>query len=80
MNYVFSWMTLRWKSVIPSTAAHAVWNILVVAGVHEHLDWSTEVSVILWASLALILFHFWPQGAEQELAVDAASPDSVGAT
>lgn len=78
MNYVFSWMTLRWKSVIPSTAAHAAWNILVVGGVHDHLDWTTEVSIILWASLALILFHFWPPGVEGDLPLGAPSSESVG--
>ena len=30
MNYVFAWMTLRWKSIIPGAIAHGVWNILAV--------------------------------------------------
>jgi hypothetical protein len=60
MNYVFSWMTLRWKSVAPSTVAHAVWNIFVIGGVNDEFAWTPEVSIVLWTVAAMAVFHCWP--------------------
>jgi membrane protease YdiL (CAAX protease family) len=60
MNYVFAWMTLRWKSIIPAGIAHTVSNMLVVAGVNDAIPWSGEFRILEWTLVALLLFRYWP--------------------
>ncbi|HKI12364.1 MAG TPA: CPBP family intramembrane glutamic endopeptidase [Candidatus Acidoferrum sp.] len=60
MNYVFAWMTLRWKSIIPAAVAHSVSNILIFGGVTSSVSWSEEFRLVVWAIIALLLFHYWP--------------------
>ncbi len=60
MNYVLSWMTLRWKSIIPAGIAHTVSNVLVVAGVSDAIPWNGELRILEWALVALVLFRYWP--------------------
>jgi membrane protease YdiL (CAAX protease family) len=77
MNYVFCWATLRGKSVIPSTVAHGVWNMIVIGGVNEAVAWNAELSVILWVVLAILLFRYWPVRGEEGQVTNAATPDSA---
>jgi len=60
MNYVLSWMTLRWNSVIPAAIAHTISNVLVVGGVNGTIQYEHEMRIGLWALCALVLFHWWP--------------------
>jgi membrane protease YdiL (CAAX protease family) len=60
MNYALSWMTLRWKSIIPAGIAHTVSNILVVAGVSNAIPWHGELRILEWALIAFVLFRYWP--------------------
>ena len=60
MNYVLSWMTLRWKSIVPAGITHTVSNILVVAGINNSIPWSTELGILEWAVVAFVLFLYWP--------------------
>jgi membrane protease YdiL (CAAX protease family) len=36
-NYVFAWMTLRWKSIIPAGITHTVSNILIMSGINDSI-------------------------------------------
>jgi membrane protease YdiL (CAAX protease family) len=60
LNYVFAWMTLRWKSIIPAGITHTVSNILVVAGINDSIPWSAELRILEWAVVAFLLFRYWP--------------------
>jgi membrane protease YdiL (CAAX protease family) len=59
LNYVFAWMTLRWRSVIPAAVAHSVWNMLATSGVGVTSPWNSDFALISWTIFALILYHFW---------------------
>jgi membrane protease YdiL (CAAX protease family) len=59
-NYVFAWMTLRWKSIIPAGITHTVSNILIVAGINGSIPWSAELRMLEWAVVAFLLFRYWP--------------------
>lgn len=58
MNYVFTWMTLRWKSIVPAGIAHTVWNMLVFAPVSASSNIDLELKCLLWMILAYVLFHY----------------------
>ena len=64
MNYVFSWMTLRWNSVIPAGIAHTVSNVLVVGGISSGIQYAQTMRIALWSVCALVLFHYWPPREE----------------
>ena len=70
LNYVFCWMTLRWKSVIPSGLAHTVWNMIAISGINNEFPWGTELTLALWIVVALVLFHYLPVRGEDETVVD----------
>lgn len=72
-NYVFSWMALRWKSVLPSTGTHGVSNMLAYSGIGSDFAWSAEVHLALWALLAWVLFRYRPLRQEADL-VSAKTP------
>lgn len=77
LNHVFSWMTLRWRSVIPSTVAHTVWNMIALSGMQSGFAWSAKFDVVLWAGVALVLFHYWPPRDEEGETVGVEAPNSV---
>lgn len=60
MNYVLSWMTLRWNSVIPAGLAHTVSNVLVIGGINGDIPHAHEMRIALWAVCAIVLFRYWP--------------------
>lgn len=60
MNYVFAWMTLRWRSVIPASVAHGFWNILATSGVGGSSPWSSDFALVSWTVAGLVLYRFWP--------------------
>jgi membrane protease YdiL (CAAX protease family) len=66
-NYVFAWMTLRWKSIIPAGIAHTVSNILIVAGINDSIPWSAEIRMLEWAVVAFLLFRYWPLARTEPL-------------
>jgi membrane protease YdiL (CAAX protease family) len=66
LNYVFAWMTLRWKSIIPAAIAHSLSNMFVVAGVASSEDGRWEFQIVLWALAAVLLYRFWPLKADSE--------------
>lgn len=47
LNYVFAWMTLRSRSIIPSGIAHAASNMFVIAGVAPAEDARWEFQIAL---------------------------------
>jgi membrane protease YdiL (CAAX protease family) len=65
LNYVLSWMTLRWGSILPATVAHTVWNIL--ASIFVYSRWKVDLWIALLAVTSFVIFRFWPVQA-------AASP------
>lgn len=78
MNYVLAWMTLRWNSVIPAAIAHAVSNILVLAGVDGLVDWSNELRVVGWAVVAFLLFRYFPMAVDEPAERVFAAPEFDG--
>ena len=79
MNYVLSWMTLRWNSVIPAGIAHTVSNVLVAGGLNGGIPFANEMRIALWAICAFVVFHYWPvqAGGSEEAAPPVASPEPV---
>jgi membrane protease YdiL (CAAX protease family) len=76
MNYVFAWMTMRWNSMIPSGAAHAFSNILVLADVNPP-DWADPfLFVSCWSAVAYVLWRYWPI-TEYDPAVDEIDPVKI---
>ena len=65
MNYAFAWMTLRWRSVVPSGFAHGVWNMLATSGVGGSSPWSSDFVLVSWIVAALVLYHYWPLSKEE---------------
>jgi len=59
-NLVFCWMTLRWRSIIPSGIAHTTLNVIGVSGINGNVVWSAECGLILWGIAGAALFHYWP--------------------
>jgi len=60
MNYVFAWMFLRWKSIVPSGIAHTIWNMLVFAGVVSSSNLIMLGRYTLWFAVACVLYRYWP--------------------
>ncbi|HET6932015.1 MAG TPA: type II CAAX endopeptidase family protein [Candidatus Acidoferrum sp.] len=60
MNYVFAWMALRWRSIVPAGIAHGVWNILATSGVGGSSPWSSDFALVSWIVAALVLYRYWP--------------------
>ncbi len=72
-NYVFCWMTLRWRSVIPAAAAHTALNILIISGINRNVAWSAEYGLILWGIAGVVLFRYWPLKNEENGIVEIAT-------
>lgn len=79
MNYVLSWMTLRWNSVIPAGIAHTISNVLVVGGLNGGIRLANEIRIALWVVCGFVLFRYWPvqAGGGEEAAPTVASPEPV---
>jgi len=75
MNYVFAWMILRWKSIVPAGIAHTVWNMLVFAPVSASSSIALELRCLLWMILAYMLFHYWPIAAQPESGSEILAPN-----
>ena len=73
MNYVLSWMTLQWNSVIPAAIAHTISNVIVSVGINGGVPFAHEIRVALWAVCALVLFHYWPIRPEDSSQVTATT-------
>jgi membrane protease YdiL (CAAX protease family) len=60
----FAWLTLKSRSILPATIAHAVYNMTVVGGVILIVNpwW---LGPLLWGGLGYVLFRFDPPGAEE---------------
>lgn len=77
MNYVLSWMTLRWNSVIPAGIAHTVSNVLISSGVNGGIPLAHEMRIVLWAACALVLFHYWPLPGASEAGSEMPVPIAI---
>ena len=79
MNYVLSWMTLRWNSVIPAGIAHTVSNVLIVGRINGDTPYMYEMQIASWTVCALVLFRYWPirTGDGAETAPPIANPEPV---
>jgi membrane protease YdiL (CAAX protease family) len=74
MNYVLAWMTLRWKSIVPSGIAHTVWNMLVFAPVASPSPMDAGLRFVSWMALAYLLFRYWPVNVELENPSEILAP------
>jgi membrane protease YdiL (CAAX protease family) len=79
LSYVLGWLTLRSRSVIPATVAHALYNILVFSDFGPLFPGKDNVRVSLWAVLAWVLFRYWPVDPEgsPELSPELQNPESA---
>lgn len=67
LSFVFGWLTLRSKSVLPATVAHALYNVLVTSSPQPSLAGIGMARSALWGVLAYILFRYWPVRGEDPL-------------
>lgn len=65
IGFVLSWLTLRARSILPATLAHAISNILIGMGFFHGLGLANIPRGILWAVLAYLLFHYGPPRCDQ---------------
>jgi membrane protease YdiL (CAAX protease family) len=66
LNYLFAWMTLRERSIIPAALAHTAWNIL--HAIPNRPAWELKFHFALAATLAYVLYRFWPIAAQADRA------------
>jgi membrane protease YdiL (CAAX protease family) len=79
MNYVLSWMTLRWHSIIPAGITHTVSNILIVSRATGEVPWNYQILIALWGAVAFLLFRFWPLAQAQPVETGLSAPDPASA-
>lgn len=78
LNFVFAWMTLRWKSIIPAGLAHTFWNILAMSGLVVSFEWTWGLEILLWAALAIVLWHYWPvESWTEDTSIPPNAPEPV---
>ncbi len=58
LNYVFAWMSLRWKSIIPAGIMHAVVNMFILSEVSA-VPWQAKMELAVWAAVAVFMFCYW---------------------
>lgn len=79
LSFVLGWLTLRSKSVIPATMAHALYNIFVLSSFGPPFPGKDMLRLGLWAILAHTLFHCWPVRAEDSPEQAAGLPSMENA-
>ena len=79
MNYVLSWMTLRWHSIITAGITHTVSNILIVSRATGEVPWNYQILIALWGTVALLLFRFWQLAPPQPVETGLSAPDPASA-
>ncbi len=80
LNYIFAWMTLRQRSILPAAVFHATWNLLNTIPNPFGFAWEPELHIAMLAVLAYVLYRFWPISAESNLdAVTADTPPAPAA-
>jgi len=60
LGFVLSWLTLRTKSLIPSTLAHGLHNIFAYSVPDVSFPGHYWAQLALLALLAYVLFRYWP--------------------
>jgi membrane protease YdiL (CAAX protease family) len=64
MSGVLGWLTLRTRSILPATLAHAIYNSFVES---PAIRWTTgqDIATILsWALLSFVVLRWWPVEVE----------------
>ena len=64
-SFVFGWLTLRSRSILPAAVAHTLYNVLLHANVQPYFQGQNWVRIAQWAALAYALFRFWPVKIEK---------------
>jgi membrane protease YdiL (CAAX protease family) len=79
-TFVFGWLTLRSRSILPAALAHTFHNVLVHTQFGPNFPGKDALRIALWGLLAVVLFRYWPVGAEGESASDVAmtAPEAAG--
>ena len=60
LGFVFGWLTLRAGSIWPAAIAHGLYNVSLPTKFNGYPMVSQVLSMALWATLAWLLFRFWP--------------------
>jgi len=66
LGFVFGWLTLRARSVLPAAIAHTLFNVLVFSNFGPDFNGKDWVRLVLWAIVAYLLFRYWPLKEEPE--------------
>lgn len=77
IGFVLSWLTLRSKSLFPSTLAHAFFNICLIAPFDRFFRDKGWLVIGLWGLLALVLYRYWPVEAESHRPVVENPPQPL---
>lgn len=59
-SFVFGWLTIRSGSVIPAAILHGLYNVGISTPVVPHPPLGTILRIVIWATLAYVLFRYWP--------------------
>lgn len=73
-GFVFSWLVLRAKSVVPAAIAHCVMNGLYLVNWGGDSCW---VIYGLWAVLAFLLFRYWPPEMDADIETGGTRGDEL---
>jgi hypothetical protein len=79
LSYVFGWLVLQSSSIWPSGIAHTLYNVSIAVGTEVYFPGRDIFRILLWAMIALALFHYWPPEDSQisNAPVAMPSPETV---
>jgi membrane protease YdiL (CAAX protease family) len=60
IGFVLSWLTIQSGSLPPPILAHCLYNLLLAKSGVTEVPGETEILVVLWSILAVVLFRYWP--------------------
>jgi membrane protease YdiL (CAAX protease family) len=60
LSYVLGWLAIKSSSILPSTIAHALFNLFVLSGAGSGFSGMGELRIAIWAIVAIALFSKWP--------------------
>src|SRR5262249_3678488 len=60
LSFVFGWLTLRARSVLPAGIAHGLDNALIISPFGPRFLGLGALRTLLWSVLAYVLFRYWP--------------------
>jgi membrane protease YdiL (CAAX protease family) len=77
LGFVFSWLTLKSHSVLPSALAHFVFNVFASLGIRDAFSGSHLLTLTLWAVFAYVLFRYRPveEAKQTDIQLPVVNPE-----